>query len=619
MKRRWQDKATPGYIAVVLGCFAVAMMAGWYFSNQVDNSAYDWMFRLNAPAAKPAQAVVLAIDDPTISSLGGMRKLRTILAKALERIATAQPQLVAIDVILADAGDPAEDAGLEQALRHTPNLILATDFAGGVWENPIPRFSHQAVAIGTTIADEKSPDGVTRQIPLEEAEHRERHWALALEAFRISSGAKHILESPVDLQIGQTIVPVRRSDNRFMRVAYLRSGIPNVSLKDLLEHPNLLSRFRGKAVFIGVNSNTAARDRVFTPFGEDRIAGVEVNAQAFETLRRADFYVDARNDTVLAFCIAVALLAGLIFAYLSGLPAYVLGAGLLLAAHTVPYELFRHHIVFPYLAPLSCAWLTTMGAAIYQHFVVRRDLRRSEEERTRYRQAIHFVTHEMRTPLTAIQGSSELIGRYNLNDDKRKQIAQMINSESKRLARMIQTFLDIERLSDGQMELKREPFELRDVVQACLDRAKPLADRKSISIRVDGDLEGAVSGDRELLEYAVYNLLTNAVKYSSSKTEVAVSSHPDRAQLRLSVRDQGMGMDQKELKKIFQKFYRTKRAEASGEQGSGIGLSLVDQIVQYHGGHMEVTSAPGQGSCFTVVLPAFAGDRKPAPVSSQKG
>ncbi|MDQ2949864.1 MAG: ATP-binding protein, partial [Acidobacteriota bacterium] len=112
--------------------------------------------------------------------------------------------------------------------------------------------------------------------------------------------------------------------------------------------------------------------------------------------------------------------------------------------------------------------------------------------------------------------------------------------------------------------------------------------------------------DRELMEYVVYNLLTNAVKYSPSDTKISVSTRPEDGHLRLSVRDQGIGMDAKELRKIFQKFYRTKRAEASGETGTGIGLSIVDQIVKLHGGHMDVTSVPNQGSCFTVVLPAHA-------------
>jgi signal transduction histidine kinase len=287
--------------------------------------------------------------------------------------------------------------------------------------------------------------------------------------------------------------------------------------------------------------------------------------------------------------------------FLSGWMAYTAAAVMLVAAHATPFLLLRAGVVFPFFAPLASAWLTAIAAASYQHFVVRRALQASETERHRYQQAIHFVTHEMRTPLTAIQGSSELMGRYNLSEEKRKQIAEMINMESKRLARMIQTFLDVERLSDGQMELKREPFQVSDIVGTCVGRALPLAERKNIRIQTR-ELEGALEGDRELMEYAIYNLLTNAVKYSPPDTEITVACHTDGANLRLSVQDQGIGMDAKELRQIFQKFYRTKRAEASGEAGTGIGLSIVEQIVQYHGGKMEVTSQPGRGSCFTVVF-----------------
>jgi two-component system sensor histidine kinase VicK len=272
----------------------------------------------------------------------------------------------------------------------------------------------------------------------------------------------------------------------------------------------------------------------------------------------------------------------------------------------MPFLLFQHQIVFPYFAPLASAWLTVMAAASYQHFVVRRALRDSETERHRYQQAIHFVTHEMRTPLTAIQGSSELMGRYNLSEEKRKQMTDMINQESKRLARMIQTFLDVERLSDGQMELKKERFQVSEIVGACLGRVLPLAERKNIRIQTR-ELDGSLEGDRELMEYAVYNLLTNAVKYSPPDTEITVACRIDAAHLRLSVQDQGIGMDAKELRQIFQKFYRTQRAEASGEAGTGIGLSIVEQIVHHHGGKVEVTSQPGRGSCFTVRMLTHGG------------
>ena len=137
-----------------------------------------------------------------------------------------------------------------------------------------------------------------------------------------------------------------------------------------------------------------------------------------------------------------------------------------------------------------------------------------------------------------------------------------------------------------------------------MERVRPLAERKSIRMTIEEPLGGELFGDRELMEYAVYNLLTNGVKYSPAGTEIVIASRLDAGFLRLSIKDEGMGMDARELKQIFTRFYRTKKAEASGEAGTGIGLSIVDQIVTYHGGRIEVTSAPGKGSCFTVVLPA---------------
>jgi signal transduction histidine kinase len=602
----FRNKRIFGYVAILAATLLVAIALGWTsFGAQIDNDAYDVLFRLNPPAAAPTHSIILAIDDATFNQMGGVGGYRAMWTKAFELIQRANPKAVALDVVLSDPWkDAAEDQRLDRAMQAIPNLVLATHLDNGRWEDPLPMFRRHAAAIGHDGADELSADGVTREIPLEERNAAERHWSLALEAFRLARGAP-ILESPDDLQIGGEVIPAARSGSigRPLRILYTREPIPSVSLKDLAGNPTLASRFSGQVVFIGVTSISATYDRVATPYGVGRIPGVEVHAQLFETLERGQFLTDSSNLAALGFCILVAVLAGLIFAFLSGWPAYAAAAVLLIAAPVTPYLFFRQGIVFPFVAPFASAWLTAIAAASYQHFVVRRALRVAETQRHHYQQAIHFVTHEMRTPLTAIQGSSELMGRYNLSEEKRKQMAEMINQESKRLARMIRTFLEVERLSDGQVELKSEAFEIGEVVEACIARARPLAERKNIRIITEA-LSGNLEGDRELMEYAVYNLLTNAVKYSPSDTQITVTCRLAGAQLRLSVQDQGIGMDAKELRQIFQKFYRTKRAEASGEVGSGIGLSIVEQIVQHHGGKIEVTSQPGQGSCFTVVFPA---------------
>ncbi|MCL5743064.1 MAG: CHASE2 and HATPase_c domain-containing protein [Acidobacteria bacterium] len=599
------------YVALLAASFAVALLASWTaLGAQIDNDAYDWMFRLYKPQPWTPQSILLAIDEPSLSAFGGMRGIRVPLADALERITAASPKAVAIDVILSDEGEAAPDARLESALRGTPNLVLSCDLLpDGSWEDPLPRFARWAAGIGHVHAAPDVLDSMSRAIPLEKASARVRRWALALEAFRVSRRAV-ILESPDDLQVGDVVIPTRRADGRLMRVRYIPPDlppIPRISVRQLDADPGLAARFSGKVVFVGVTAQTAMRDRLMTPVSyEQMMPGVEIHANAFETMNQGLFLTDAPAWLEVLLSALFVVAAGFTIARIPGWQANVLAAVILLAAHVTPYAFFTHRIVFSFAAPVSAAWLSIVVASAWEHLVVRRDLRKAEADRARYRQTIHFVTHEMRTPLTAIQGSSELMSRYALSEDKRKQIAEMINSESKRLGRMINMFLNVERLSAGQIEIKRELFALSELAAICVERARPLAERKQIRITMEAVPEDSMAGDRELMEYALYNLLTNAVKYSPQATEVTVSGRREGARFRISVRDQGIGMDQKEVHKIFQKFYRTKKAEESGEVGTGIGLSIVQEIITQHGGTIEVTSRPGEGSCFTLVLPAAA-------------
>jgi signal transduction histidine kinase len=154
------------------------------------------------------------------------------------------------------------------------------------------------------------------------------------------------------------------------------------------------------------------------------------------------------------------------------------------------------------------------------------------------------------------------------------------------------------------MELRLAPVAAADLVDTCYQRAMPLAERKRIRVtsHIPGDL--VLKADRELIEYALYNLLTNAIKYSPEESEVEIRGEAVNGETRVAVKDQGIGMDLSEQKNLFRKFYRTRRAEASGETGTGIGLSIVREMVALHGGRIDVVSAPDQGSTFTLVLPA---------------
>ncbi|MEZ5404332.1 MAG: CHASE2 domain-containing protein [Bryobacteraceae bacterium] len=607
------NRAKAGYVAMLAVCFAVAIAAGWTrLGAQFDADVYDFLFGLHPPRSEKLSSVVVGIDEESLAD-GGVGALRRLLAEALPAIVASNPKAIVVDVILADRGNPEEDRALAEAFAKAPNLVLATGLrrSGAGWDDPRPEFARSAAAIAHVHSDPDPYDNVLRQIPLEKAFERRRVWALALEAFRLASGAGPVVEDTKGIEVDGIRIPGRRDDARSMRIHYLRPdppsapSIPEVPLARVRKSPGGLEELRGKVVFIGITADSAAQDRHMTPYSFGHaMPGVQIHANAYETIARQDFLRPVSNLAVVAACAFLTLAAGWLFWRYSGWRAFGPAIALLGAVHLAPYLAFRAGWVFPYAPPFSTAWLSIVSAATAQYFLVRGRLGQTEAEKERYQRAIHFVAHEMRTPLTAIQGSSELMGRYKLPEEKRGEMARMINAESKRLARLIQTFLDVERLTAGQMALKREPFDLRDVVDVCLDRVRSLAERKKIAVAGEPLEAVIVEGDQELMEYAVYNLLTNAIKYSPTGTAVTISGGMKGAACHLAVRDQGIGMDEQEMKGLFRKFYRTKKAEQSGEKGTGIGLSLVQQIVSHHGGRVEVASTPGAGSCFTIVIPA---------------
>jgi signal transduction histidine kinase len=602
-------KSAAPYVLLLAGAFVVAVLGSRWFGVPLENGVYDEMYRRYRPPAWDPESILLVIDEQTIDQIsGGMSGIRGPLAKGLRLIAAAKPKAVAVDLILANPTDPATDSELAAALADCPNLVLSSQLAGDRWEDPLPDFRAAARAVGH-VHVWPGGDAVVRHMALARVAGHDRRWAISLEAFRLSRNAD-IIETygRPDLQVGSTTIPAE-GDARVIRLRFPPPDrkLREITLRDLLADHTLAAQFAGKVVFAGVTAQTE-HDRLFSPYSYGvPTSGIEINADAFETIAHGLFIRDVPAILVLLFAALLVAAAGTAFRYVPGWAAYGVGAVIIAAGSAAPYLAFTNSRVFSFTTSASAAWFGVITSAAYYHLVTRRNLRRSEAERQRYQQAMHFVTHEMRTPLSAIQGSSELISRFALTEEKRKQVALLINSESKRLARMVEIFLNVERLSAGQMELKRESIPVQEMVAICVERTRPLAERKRIGIQLQPiPAEWQLAGDRELMEYACYNLLTNAVKYSPQQTEVTVAASAQGGHVRIAVKDQGIGMDQKEVKQIFRKFYRTKKAEESGEAGTGIGLSIVQQIVEQHGGAIEVTSQPGDGSCFTLVLPARA-------------
>ncbi len=601
-----------GYGAVLTAAAALGLALGWSNAGvQVDRWAYDLLLRLHTPPPQRSSCLIVAIDEESLDAYGGVAGVRAPLAAAIETLARYQPAALAIDIVLSEPRSPQENAPLEKALAEASNVVLATHLRAGAeseetaWEAPLEIFARHAAALGHVHAD-PDEDAVCRQVLLAKAGGHTRRWAMALEAYRLAHGGGKILETEAGLVVDEQFIPATAREDRALRIWYPNpvSSIERLSLKSLLEHPETAAVARGRVVFLGVDVLGGLDRYLMTPysFGQPK-SGVEINASLFETLEHRRFLVSTGETVTVAVSLLFALALAVIFWKLAGTRALTAAAAVLVVAALTPPAFFQTGRVLPFAPPALVAWLCFLSGGAYHYLAVRGRLSLAEAQRSRYQRAVHYITHEMRTPLTAIQGSSELISRHSLSEEKQKQMAGLIHRESQRLARMVEIFLNVERLSSGQLQLHREAIDADEILASCIERSQPLAGRKQIQIEHPVNGKNPIWGDREFLEYACYNLITNAVKYSPAQTAITVRSWRDRNSVLIAVEDRGYGMNAEELRNIFQKFYRTKRAQESGESGTGLGLAIVEEIVVQHGGTIEVESRVNQGSRFTLSLP----------------
>lgn len=216
-----------------------------------------------------------------------------------------------------------------------------------------------------------------------------------------------------------------------------------------------------------------------------------------------------------------------------------------------------------------------------------------------------LVTHEFRTPLTAIQGMSELLSQFDVTEARRREMHQAINDEAKRLARMVDEYLDIARLESGARKLKLEETQIAPLINRVLLLLSPVASVKNITLtrRIEPNLP-PIKADADLLSLAITNLIANAIKFSQEKSEVVITAQTKRnLWLEILVKDFGCGVPSDSLPYIFEKFYRAPCVEEQDVPGSGLGLSLAREIAEQHGGSVNVESEPGIGSVFTLRLP----------------
>jgi two-component system phosphate regulon sensor histidine kinase PhoR len=252
-------------------------------------------------------------------------------------------------------------------------------------------------------------------------------------------------------------------------------------------------------------------------------------------------------------------------------------------------------------SPLLDAVQQQMGTLVVFNDVTQ--LRRLENMR---RDFVANVSHEIKTPLTAIKGFVETLQQGKVEKvDEKERFLGIIQKHVDRLNAIIEDLLTLSRIEqeDESKEINREKVNLEDVFQSAIEICRPKAEEKHIHIDFDCEKGTTAIFDPTLIEQAMVNLLGNALKYSEPQSTVLVKSHQQNSEVIISVQDHGIGIAQKHLPRLFERFYRVDKARSRNMGGTGLGLAIVKHIAQAHGGHVTVESKLGEGSCFSIHLP----------------
>jgi len=219
------------------------------------------------------------------------------------------------------------------------------------------------------------------------------------------------------------------------------------------------------------------------------------------------------------------------------------------------------------------------------------------------RDFITNISHELKTPIQALSLNSDALLEIKDEPDKVVLFANKIKTQTIRLNDLVKEIINLSKIQDSDPLDMAHNVEISNVIAEAVDQCEVLAEARKISINLDGVQNAVVVGNREQLVMAVHNLVENAINYSAEGTNVVISSKLDDGLIEILVKDQGLGIAEENLDRIFERFYRVDPARSRATGGTGLGLSIVKHVITNHGGEVKVWSSMGVGSTFAIRLP----------------
>lgn len=634
---------------LVFALITIHMNWLWRFDGVIYDAGLDTLQR-----APDDDIVIIAIDDRSLSEIGRWPWRRAVHAALVEQLARQGARVIAFDIILHEPArdDVSGDAALAHAMAAHGSVILpvthATYAARSDREGvPDERFTAAAAGLGH-IHIELDPDGIARSVYLWEGLGFPRHAQLALAALAIDRpdiAARYPRPAGAPDAPGQgwrradwMRIPFGGPPGTFRHVSYvdvLRGEVPDSVLKDAV-------------VLVGTTA-VGMGDMVPTPTSghSGLMPGVEVHANVLGALRRGDIvtnvpvWTTALLSALLILALMVTMLRTRPRATLFALVGYVaivlMGSWAVLAmayvwippaaailAGIVGYPLWswrRLEASRRYFdVELDALRAASDGPfardtrrsgqgidSFVDHIAVLRDAARKQRELQRSREeTMHFLSHDLRAPLASIVSALEARGDGRLSDDP--ELVTRIDRHARAALGLAENLVRLVR-AEGIDPLQFTELGLEMLVQDAVDEAWALAHARRLSLSCEIEPAGSESdfvvlGDADLLRRAILNLLTNAIKYTPEGGRVTVRLRAADGGWAVDVEDSGIGIAEDQQVRLFQRFSRLPTEQNRTLAGIGLGLLMVRTVAERHAGTVTVSSKPGEGSRFTLHLPA---------------
>lgn len=213
------------------------------------------------------------------------------------------------------------------------------------------------------------------------------------------------------------------------------------------------------------------------------------------------------------------------------------------------------------------------------------------------------ISHELKTPIGALSILSEAVLGASDDPEAITRFATRMQTEASRLSDLVQEIINLSRLQDDDPLRRAQLFLISETITEAIDQSRLNAEARNVEIVYNNDDSAVVNGDRDQIIMAIHNLIENAINYSPDRTRVAIGVSEVDGICKISISDQGIGIPEKDLERIFERFYRVDAARSRITGGTGLGLSIVKHVVTNHGGDIAVWSVEGAGSTFTIRLP----------------